>query len=243
MFRPDNQGPVWLRTSHVVGTGLCLVSAMLALMLYGTLAFGLAAFYFALQSGLLHFAHALGWKTWSTVRHAVAALGIGPCLLMFAFMRGFHTDAYLEHIGGPPGSNFADVIYMIVAHGAAPLLGILHVFRAPQVNPVLPMLLAAAEVSYVTITHGLIAQERTDRVLEPGLDVFILYATSLASAAFAALLTETAVRVATTATQTNSQTNPQPKQDGSSSQSGVQGMQEIVLRRFAPIERVNKFNF
>jgi hypothetical protein len=222
---------------------VCLISVFLALMLYGTLAFGLTAFYFALQSGLLHFAHALEWKTWSTVRHAVAALGIGPCLLMFAFMRGFHTNVYLEHIGGLPGSNFADIIYMFVAHGAAPLLGILHVFRAPQVNPVLPMLLAAAEVSYVTITHGLIAQNRIERVLEPGWDVFILYAVSLASAAFAALLTETAVRVATTAPRDASPTNSQPKQDGSLTQSGEHTMQEIVLRRFAPIERVNKFNF
>lgn len=181
-----------LRISNRVGGGLALAGAILSIALYGSLAFGLVAFYVSLQSGILHAFSVMGSYTASaTLRYATTGLALGACLTLHGTLRIGYSDAYLEHIGGPPLESPLQTGAMIVNHLLVPLFAILHVWRAPVVNPVWPMLFAALELGFITLAHDFLAPEDVER---PDGRVIQIYASSVVACAAWVLLMETANR-------------------------------------------------
>lgn len=181
------------RIGERVTAGLCAAGALLMLFSYGTLSFGLVAFYVALQSGTLHALRVFGYEAPTSVRYATTGLAMGICLWLHLFVRAFHGDSYLEHIGGPPVSTATHGVIVGLNYALVPLASLLHVFRAPDVPPAAPMLLALTELAAIALAHEFVAADQPRQV--EGTRLLQLFLASLASVASWVLLLETANRL------------------------------------------------
>ena len=170
---------------------LCFVGTVVTFTNYSYLAFGMSAAHFTGQSGIVHFARALNHELPATFRLGILGFGVGVCLIMHTFLRGFYRDAYLEHIGGHSPTHAGETLQVVLCHVLAPFLSLFHAYKAPSVSPLYVALFIFVDISLVVLLHEVTAIERR---LESTTEIILAYICSLAVAFGAALLAETVNR-------------------------------------------------
>lgn len=150
------------RVADRVAAGLCALGALLYPFVYGVRTVGLAGFYLALQSGVLHAVRVVGYEFAASVRYITVGLAFGVCLSIHAFLRALRADADLEYVGGAPVTRTVHGVVVGLNHVVVPLTALVHLRGVPPVNPLWPMLLVAAEVSAIALLHELVAPDPRD---------------------------------------------------------------------------------
>lgn len=195
--RPTRLGAVLttFKSSHIsriidmTAVGLCILSVISVPAIYGRLAFGQVAFYVSIQSAALHFVRIFGYEFPITVRYANAGLALGICLTLHAFTRGFHGDSYLHYVGGTTLDTLGHRYIVGLVYAAVPLVSVVHVWMAPLVNVLLPMLVAATELAVIVLLHNSVSNDQARQIL-PEQQV-MLYTASVVSVMAWILLLET----------------------------------------------------
>ena len=108
---------------------------------------------------------------------------------MHSFVRAFHGDSYLEYVGGPPLETLSHRMIVGIVYVLSPLLSLLHVWQAPLVNPVIPMIIGATELSVVALLHDAVADDMFREL--PGSQLSSVFLASIGIVAAWVLLLET----------------------------------------------------